>query len=135
MADRDVAGLVRGRRQAHPGEPRDDAVDAIGFGVERDMAQRGRLVDPSIERGLVGDGLVLRTVDLLSLGRSGTGRLLVERRHDVIDAAAAAASPLRAGGAVEPGKQRLEALVGEEFLERLLRDALEHQPLERLGQR
>ena len=37
MADRDVAGAVGRGRQADAGQPGDDAVDAVGLGVDRDM--------------------------------------------------------------------------------------------------
>ncbi len=94
VPDRNVAGPVWRGREAHPGEPGDHAVEAIGLGIDRDNAQRGCFGDPAVERGLVGDGLIFRSVDFDLLGRWRPGRLLVERRHDVIDPAAAAASSL-----------------------------------------
>ena len=50
MADRDVAGAVRRGRQADAGELGDDAVDAVGLGIDRDIALLPRLGDPAVER-------------------------------------------------------------------------------------
>ena len=73
MADRNVAGAVRRGRQADAGQPGDDAVDAVGLGVDRDIALRARLGDPAVERRFVGDRLILRTVDLDLLRAFGLG--------------------------------------------------------------
>ncbi len=72
VADRNVAGAVGRGREADPGEPGDDAVDAVGLGVDRDIALGRRLGDPAVERGLVGHGLIFRPVDLDLLGLRGT---------------------------------------------------------------
>ena len=71
MADRDVAGAVGRGGEADPGQLGDDAVDAVGLGVDRDIALRRRLGDPAVERRLVGHRLIFRPVDLdlLGLGR------------------------------------------------------------------
>ena len=58
MPDRDVAGLVRRGRQADPDQPGDDAVDAVGLGIDRDIARCRRLGDPAVELAQIGDGLV-----------------------------------------------------------------------------
>ena len=64
MADRNVAGAVRAGREADAGELGDDAVDAVGLGIDRDIALRARLRDPAVERGFVRDRLIFREVDL-----------------------------------------------------------------------
>jgi histidyl-tRNA synthetase len=66
------------------------------------------------------------------LGRSGAGRFGFERRHDVTNPAAAAASTADGPAALEPRQQRFEPLVSEEFRKRLLGNALHYQLLERL---
>ena len=45
MAHRNVAGAVRRRRQTDPGELGDDAVDAVGLGIDRDITLRARFGD------------------------------------------------------------------------------------------
>ena len=96
VADGDVAGLVGRGRQADPDQPGDDAIDAVGLGIDRDIARgaaprrsSGRAPASSVDR------LIGRAVDgdLFDLAAPRARRH--RRRHDVIDAAAAAAPPGR----------------------------------------
>ncbi len=132
MPDGNVASRVRRRRETDSGKLGDDAVDAVGFGVDGDEALRGRFRDPAVELGLVGHSHIFRAVDfdLLRLRRSRQ-TLRLHRRHDVI-------SDRRPGllcAARHPVEQRLKPLIFQELPERLDRNAGELQTLQRLRQR
>ena len=51
VAERDVAGLARRQRQRDADQLRRDRIEAVGFGVDRDMALRPRLGDPLVRGG------------------------------------------------------------------------------------
>ena len=120
-----------------PGELGDDAVDAVGLGVDRDVALRSSLGDPAVERRFVGDGLVLRTVDLDLLRARARATSNVAGLRSI-----AAMTSLRTVAPVlgePPPTIRLSSVLkpwsSRNSCERLRRNALERQILERLRKR
>ena len=131
MADRDVAGASRSGREADPGEAGDHTVDAVGFGIDRDEALRGRLGDPAVERVDRHHRLVGRAVDDYRLGLSGAKAFRLE--PDCGTAAALASSRRGRAAADHPVHQGLEPHVLEENAKGLGRDAFESERFQGLG--
>ena len=84
MAERHVAGLARRHRHREADELGLHGIEAGGLGVEGEAAGRARLGDPGFELRQLGDGLVLRAVDLAPwrhCGASATAACGVARRR------------------------------------------------------
>ena len=135
VAERDVTGLARRGRQADPDQIAGHAVEAGGFGVDRDDMRRARLRDPAVERVEAGHTFIGGAVDRghrrqhrgrrRGGGGRRCGRFGVGRRR-------------RAAGRradVELGRQRAKAMFVEEQLERRGRDFAQLHFIQRLRQR
>jgi hypothetical protein len=119
MADRDIAGEIGMERHRHADQLGAGRVDAGGLGVDRHPALVPGEGDPAIERRLVGDRLVgVVVAGRVFLQPRGVVRLDRRFRHR--------------RQAIEQGT---EAVMLEEGAQRRVRNALQLEILERLGQR
>ena len=132
MADRDVAGLVGRGREADPDQLGDDAVDAVGLGIDRDIA-----LVPSPRRSS-GRAPPRSSPSHIACGRrrSSPSRPAA-RQAPGFDAMTSIgrAPPLDAPPPPTRLSSDLNPWSSRNALQRLGRNALQRQILERLGQR
>ena len=125
MRERDVAGEVEMQRHAHPDQLGAGRIHAGRLGIDRDPALMPRDLDPAVERSLVHHRLIL-------VMRAGRVFLL---RHDDQAGVGMRRGDRRIGHRREFGEQRLETMMLEERAQRGIGNALQHQIVERFGQR
>ena len=136
MADRDVAGAVGRRREADPGKPGDHAIDAVGLGIERDIALR------SSPRRSSGRAPLRRSPSRTSTGRPRSARPARRPRGFGSIAAMTPLMPppllLRPSALGPPPSSRLRSALNpcsaRNSRSGSSRNALQRQGVERLGQ-
>ena len=129
MADGNIAGRVRPDRQADPHQGAGHAVQHVGFGIDRHQPLGARGVDPAVQRLLRHDRLIQAAVDR---------RLLLRHRRRGRRAVGRGGRRCRdrngGGRRAQAVEQRLEAMMLQESLQRLLGNTLQRQIVEWLGQ-
>ena len=133
MSDRNIGGAAGGGGEADPDEAGGDAVERIGLRIDRQQFARISLGDQRIERGLIGDRDVGRTID-----RRQFGKLAHSHAQLGLHGWPARVAQVGRRGhrqlAGQPREHRLETLVFEEGPQRIGRDAVELQRVEVLRQ-
>jgi hypothetical protein len=127
VRERDVTGAAGAGGQADADQAGFHAVQPVGLGIDGDDALMTGVRDPAFELLDGGHGFIASAVDRRQRFGLGRGRRAFGRGGGGGD---------RHGGGRRPdaGEQRLEAVMGEEVLQRLGWDALQCQVFERLGQ-
>ena len=134
MAERDITSAARRGRQADPDQPSGDAVEAGGFGVDRDDVRGAGFGDPAVEGVDRRDAFIGRSIDR-GHRRQGRRRWPGGRRGGRCVRAGQGRRSAGGGAQIELCRKRAEAMLVQESLERQRRDRAEFQVVERIGQR